>query len=362
MTLPRRMRAARLYGWGDVRVEEVPVPEIGGGEALVRIEACGICGSDALAWYVERKAADGPVVLGHEPVGTVLAVGEGVDGIDVGDRVFVHHHAPCMECAECGRGLWSNCATWRATRLDPGGLAGYARVPAPNVAHDTLVLPDDVDDETATFIEPLATCIRALRRRGGLEPGDGVLIVGLGAMGLLMTALAREYEAGRVLGSDFIADRRDRALRRGAHEAYDPGSDDVAVAVREATGGRGADVVVVCPGTEAAVRAGLDAAAPGGRVVCFTPLAPDVSLTIEPSELYFREVTLTQSYSCGPDETREALALLAGGWIEVRSLITHRVGLEGVTAALERAHGGGEADGGAGRDGGVKTVVFPWGD
>lgn len=344
------MRAARLYAWRDVRVEEVPVPEIGAGEALVRIEACGVCGSDALTWYVDRKAADGPVVLGHEPAGVVESVGEGVENVRVGDRVFVHHHAPCMGCAECRRGLWSNCTVWRSTSLEPGGLAEYARVPAPNLAGDTLVLPDRIDFETATFVEPLATCVRALRRRGRLETGDAVLIVGFGAMGQLMVSLAGEYGARRILGSDFVADRRDRALRRGALAAWDPAATDVADAVREATDGRGADVVVVCPGTPEAVRAGLDAAAPGGRVVCFTPFAPGVELAIEPSDLYFREVSLTHSYSCGPDETREALALLAAGRVEVETLVTHRTGLDGTAHALERAHDSGD---------GMKTVVFP---
>ncbi|HEX7089885.1 MAG TPA: alcohol dehydrogenase catalytic domain-containing protein [Longimicrobiales bacterium] len=345
--IPERMRVARLYRWGDVRVEEAPVPRPGPGEVLVRIEACGVCGTDALVWYVERKA---PAVLGHEPAGVVVEVGDGVESVRAGDRVFVHHHAPCMACAECRRGLWSSCATWRATSLDPGGFAEYARVPAVNVERDTLVLPDGLSFDEAVFIEPLATCIRAVRRQGRLERGDGVLIIGLGAMGLLMVSTARAYGAGAVLGSDFVAGRRDLALRRGAAAAFDPAAEDVAAAVRAQTGGRGADVVVVCPGDARAIRAGLEAAAPGGRVVCFTPLAPGESLALDASPLYFREVTLTQSYSCGPDETREALRLIAAREVEVASLITHRVGLEGVGAALERAKGRGE---------GIKTVVYP---
>ena len=345
--IPERMRVARLYRWGDVRVEEVPVPRPGRGEALVRIEACGVCGTDALVWYVERKA---PAVLGHEPAGVVVAVGDGVASVRVGDRVFVHHHAPCLECAECRRGLWSSCPTWRASSLDPGAFAEYVRVPALNLERDTLVLPDTVSFDQAVFIEPLATCIRAVRRQGRLEPGDAVLVIGLGAMGLLMLSAARAYGAGPVLGSDFVADRRELALRRGADEVYDPGVEDVTSAVRAATHGRGADVVIVCPGDAGAIRAGLAAAAPGGRVVCFTPLSPEEYLEVDLSPLYFREVTLTQSYSCGPDETREALRLIESGEVEVASLITHRGGLEDVAEALERARG--KADG-------IKTVIYP---
>src|SRR5690554_6255307 len=246
------MRVARLYRWGDVRIEEMPVPRPGRGEALVRIEACGVCGTDALVWYVERKA---PAVLGYEPAGVVVAVGHGVESVRPGDRVFVHHHAPCMECAECRRGLWSSCATWRATSLDPGAFAEYVRVPAINLERDTLVLPDAMSFDQAVFIEPLATCIRAVRRQGRLEPGDAVLVIGLGSMGLLMLSTARAYGAGTVLGSDFAADRRDIALRRGADAVYDPGVEDVTSAVRAATQGRGADVVVVCPGDAGAIRA-----------------------------------------------------------------------------------------------------------
>lgn len=350
MSVPREMRVARLYRWGDVRVETAPVPAPGPGEALVRIEACGVCGSDGLVWYVEGKARSAPAVLGHEPVGTVVAVGAGAKRVCVGDRVFVHHHAPCLTCAECRRGLWSNCATWRASRLDPGGFAQFARVPAINLAHDTLPLPDALDFDTAVFIEPLATCIRALRRQGRVGSGDTILVVGLGAMGLLMVQLARAYGAARVFGSDFVADRRERALRQGADAALDPAAVDVAAAVRAGSDGRGADVVLVCPGDAAAIGAGLDAAAPGARVVCFTPLPPDRPLALDQAALYFREITLAQSYSCGPDETRAALALLTDGTLEVRSLVTHRVGLDGVAAALERAAGKGE---------GLKTVVYP---
>src|SRR5690606_7447346 len=188
------------------------------------------------------------------------------------------------------------------------------------------------------------------RRQGRMEPGAAVLVIGFGARGLLLLDTARAYGAGTVVGTDFIADRRDLALRRGADAAFDPGIEDASSAVRAATGGRGADVVVVCPGDPGAIRAGLAAAAPGGRVVCFTPLAPGQMLEVDASPLYFREVTLTQSYSCGPDETREALRLIESGDVEVTSLITHRSGLEGVGEALQRAHGKGE---------GIKTVIYP---
>lgn len=344
--VPETMRVARLHGWGDVRVEEAPVPVPGPGEALVRVESCGVCGSDALEWYVRRKA---PVVLGHEPAGVVAAAGAGVENVRPGDRVFVHHHAPCGQCAECDRGLWSNCRVWRSSRLVPGGFAEYFVAPSVIVTTDMLALPDAMSFDTASFIEPVACCLRAVRRRGTLRPGDHLHIVGLGAMGLVMAGLGRILGAGSITGADFVEQRRTLARDFGAGAVFDPSTDDVPRRVREYGEGRGADVVIVCPGDARAVQAGLDAAAPGGRVVCFTPQPPDVRLDIDQSDLYFREITLTQSYSCGPDETRQALEWLADGSLDPAPLITTVAGLDGVGEAIERAHG----------TDGIKTIIRP---
>jgi L-iditol 2-dehydrogenase len=204
--------------------------------------------------------------------------------------------------------------------------------------------------ETATFIEPAACCLRAVRRQGSVRPDDAVHIVGLGAMGLLMVQLARLEGAGRVTGSDYIAARRTIALQLGADAVFDPASTDVALAVKNAAAGRGADVVLVCPGGGAAIRAGLELAAPGARVVCFTPLPPDEALTVDQNMLYFREITLLQSYSCGPDETRASLQLLAARKLLVDVLVSHRAGLDGVAQALERARGKGDS---------LKTIILP---
>lgn len=331
--LPPTMRVARLYAWGDVRVETEPTPTPGDGEALIRIAACGVCGSDALDWYVERKA---PVVLGHEPAGEVVALGDGVDNLALGDRVFVHHHAPCGRCPACRRRLWSNCPTWRASRLVPGAFAEYACAPAVIVARDTLRLPGDLDFDTATFVEPVACCLRALNRAAPRHD-DSVLVVGLGAMGNLLMRLARLAGVRWTAGSDPVPERRSFAQRAGADQSFDPDLDSIAQAVRDATQGRGADVVIVTPGAPAAVRDAVACAGPGARVVCFTPLPPSRQLDLDWSDMYFREITLTHSYSCGPDETRAALDLLATRRLEVDDLVTARGGLETVADALSRA-------------------------
>lgn len=312
------MRVAVLYDVDDIRIESRPVPALQEGELLVRTHASGICSGDVMGWYVRRKA---PLVLGHEPAGTVAATGPGAPPRDddgrpfaPGDRVFVHHHAPCFACAACARGDYVQCATWRASRIEPGGLAEYFRVPAVNV-RDTLRLPDGVSFVDGSLVEPLACVMKSLRR-GKVRTGDAVLIIGLGVMGLMHVAAAADRGA-RVFGSDFDPARREIAQRLGATVAH---PDGIGTALRAATEGRGADVVICGPGMPGPLRDAFPLAAPGGTVVMFTPLEPGVAFAFDANDLYFRDLTLVASYSCGPDDTREALAAIARGAVTAEKL------------------------------------------
>lgn len=287
------MQAAVLYDVDDIRIEERPVPQIGPGELLVRTHASGICTGDVMAWYVRRKA---PLVLGHEPAGVIAAVGEGVTAFAPGDRVFVHHHAPCFECGACARGDYVQCATWRRTAIEPGGLAEYFRVPRENTG-DTLRLPESVPFVDGSLVEPLACVVKSLRR-SGVRKGDTLHVIGLGVMGL-MHALAAQSMGARVAGTDLIASRLEFAKQLGV-EAVAPDS-----------GYTGADVVICGPGSPQALRDAFAAVAAGGTVVMFTPLEPGTPLTVDANDLYFRDVKLVTSYSCGPDDTKAALALIA---------------------------------------------------
>lgn len=288
-----KMQAAVLYDVDDIRIEQRDIPKIGPGELLVQTRASGICTGDVMGWYVRRKA---PLVLGHEPAGVVAAVGEGVTAFAPGDRVFVHHHAPCFHCRACAREDYVQCATWRKTAIDPGGLAEYFRVPVDNVA-DTLRLPESVSFVDGSLTEPLACVVKSIRRSGLCE-GDTMYVIGLGVMGL-MHALVGQSLGARVAGSDFIEERRAFAQTLGVNTVK-PGEDY-----------GGADVVICGPGSPEALRDAFAAVAPGGTVVMFTPLEPGVPLTLDPNDLYFRDVKLVTSYSCGPDDTRAALDLIA---------------------------------------------------
>src|SRR5689334_6445405 len=176
------MRVVTYYTNDDIQVKDMVVPEIGAGELLVQLRACGICASDVMEWYMRPRA---PLYPGHEPVGVVAATGKGVEQFAVGQHVFLHHHVPCMVCHFCARGSFSQCATFRATRLYPGGLAEYIRVPAQNVLLDVLPLPDELSFEAATLIEPLACCVRGIER-AMIRAGDSVLVLGAGSNGLML--------------------------------------------------------------------------------------------------------------------------------------------------------------------------------
>jgi L-iditol 2-dehydrogenase len=217
------MQVARLYDFGDIRVEQSARPEVGPDDILVRASACGICSGDIMPWYIRRKA---PLVLGHEPVGVVEEAGAAVRGFRPGERVFVHHHAPCFGCAACRRGEYVQCATWRASKITPGGMAEYFLVSAEN-QRDTLRLPDDVADIDGVLVEPAACVVKSIRR-SGLKPGETILVIGLGIMGMMHVKLARHRGAGLVIGADLFETRASRAKVLGADIGLVVSGDDLA--------------------------------------------------------------------------------------------------------------------------------------
>jgi L-iditol 2-dehydrogenase len=340
------VRVARYYGWGDVRLEHMEVPEIGPGEMLVQVRACGLCGSDLMTWYADSKA---PTVLGHEPVGFVSRIGNGVDGFCLGDRVFVHHHVPCFVCHYCRRGNYSCCASFKENGIDPGGFSEYIRVAAPNVALDVLPLPDGLPFEQATLIEPVACAIRGIKR-ARVQRGDSVLVIGAGVSGLLFTQLARLRGADPVIVTDLVDFRLNKALAVGADAGLNPTRDDVQAEVQRLSGRAGPDVVVVTVGSVPVMEEALQLTAKGGTVLLYAPLPPDRTLPVDVCDLLFSEKTLVTTYSCAPDETRAALDLIASGTLKTEGLVTHRFALEGVAEAMRLAAEGGES---------LKVVIVP---
>ena len=322
------MRAAVYQPGGAVVLEERDVPAPGPGEVLVAMRACGICGSDLMRWYVEPRA---PLVLGHEPVGEVVAAGEAVEAPlpEVGARVFVHHHVPCGECELCRRGRDTLCETFKATRIHPGGFSERILVPAENAARDLLVVPESVSDAAATLIEPLACCVRGLRRAEvGRE--TRLLVIGGGQMGLL-TALGGLAAGARVAVAEPLAARRDLATSLGA-AGIEPNPE----AAASALGGR-PTVVMLATGAAAAWELALSAADKGAVVQLFAPSGPGESRAFDVDDVFFRELEIQASYSAGPHDTRFALQLIAGGAVPAERLVTHRFPLERTEEALAAA-------------------------
>jgi L-iditol 2-dehydrogenase len=340
------MRVVEYHANDDVRIVDLPVPDIQPGELLVQLQACGICASDVMEWYMQPRA---PLYPGHEPVGVVVAVGASVQQFTVGQHVFFHHHVPCMVCHFCQRGSFSQCATFRATRLYPGGLAEYVRVPAPNVERDVLPLPDGISFEVATLIEPLACCLRGIDR-AAIQTGDCVCILGAGSNGLMLAQLAQQRGASCVIIADPIAYRRQRALEAGIDVVLDPSVRPLSEQVQAINNGRKPDIVIVTPSKINAMQQGLELTGPGGTLLLFAPPAPDEMLPVTPNRLFFQEITLRTSYSAGPYETRQALELLRYGRIHAETIITHRFELNHAAQAFKMVASPGDA---------LKVVIFP---
>jgi L-iditol 2-dehydrogenase len=331
--IPRSMRVARLDESLAVKVTEMPVPAVGAGEILVRTHACGICTGDIMGWYMRRKA---PLVFGHEPAGVVAAVGSGVEDFRPGDRVFVHHHAPCLACHLCARGEYVQCRTWREGKLVPGGMAEYFAVPSAQVRADTLRLPDEVSFLDAALVEPLACTVKSLRR-ANVRGGERVVVIGLGVMGQLHVVLARHAGASLIVGLDRVPFRLERARQLGAHAVVHVDEQDARAAVADLTNGELADAVIVGPGSIEAMELGVALAGRGATVVLFTASRPEDRLPIAPHDLYFREIRLVPSYSCGPNDTREALDLVTRGIVCGAQVMTHRFPLAQVEEAYRIA-------------------------
>src|SRR5438105_2815740 len=322
------VKAAVYGGPGDLELRDWPEPVAGAGELLVRVRGCGLCGSDILKILSPDTRA--PAVFGHEVVGEVIAVGAAVTRFSVGQRVVVAHHVPCFRCHYCRRGSASMCRAFKRINLDPGGFAEVCRVPAPNVEHATFALPPGMSDETASFVEPLACCLRAVKRSGAVA-GDAALVIGLGSIGCLLSQ-AFALAGTAVFGTDLVAGRR--ALGRAAGARVFDVDAELDAALSEATEGRGADVAMLTAGGGSLLPWVAARLRDGGHVHYFAG-GDGAALPLPLADLYHRELTISSTYSSSPTELREAFDALATGRIRVDGLITHRLPLGELARGVE---------------------------
>jgi L-iditol 2-dehydrogenase len=338
--IPAMMRAAVYRGVNDVRVETIPVPEIGAGEVLVKIHTCGICGTDLKK--IHTGSHDAPRIFGHEMSGTVARVGADVTGFSVGDRVMTYHHIPCGECYYCRKQTFAQCEVYKKVGCTAGfapsggGFAEYIRVMDWIVQRGLVKIPDDIPFEQAAFIEPVNTCYKAIQLLN-LQRDETVLVIGQGSIGILLAALARRTGA-TVLTSDLYPERHAVAAKFDLDHPLDAKSDIVAAA-KSATNGRGADVALVAVGGNALIQLAMDAIRPGGRVMLFASTQHGEA-TFDPAAVCMDEKTLMGSYSASVAIQDDVTQMVFEGYrsgFDLTQLISHRFSLEDVAAAIELA-------------------------
>jgi L-iditol 2-dehydrogenase len=338
--IPKTMRAGVFRDKGVVRVEEVPVPEVSDGEVLIKVSACGICGTDIKKIF--QRYVEPPQILGHELAGTVVAIGRGVTKWRLGDRVMSFHHIPCGECFYCKNRSFSQCKQYKTTGLtggftpNGGGFGEYVKA-MPWVAERGIVaLPDNVSFEEATFIEPINTIVKAVQK-ARVVAGETVLILGCGPIGLQLLMVTQTTGA-RIYSSDPMATRRAKSLKLGALESFDPISGKLVDEIRTRTGGRGADVVLVAVAHPAVVVEALAAARPGGRVLLFAANDPVTKIEFPAAAVGIDEKEILGSYSAAVDIQESAAALVLEKKLPVMEIVTHRFPLARIQEGLDLAN------------------------
>jgi L-iditol 2-dehydrogenase len=358
--IPANMQAAVYRGVNDVRMETVPVPQIGAGELLVRVHTCGVCGTDL------KKIATGshsaPRIFGHETSGVVAAVGSGVRGFQPGDRVVVFHHVPCGDCFYCRSKTFAQCETYKkvgcTAGFEPsgGGFAEYVRVMDWIVRKGSVRIPDNVSFEQACFLEPVNTCMKGIERLG-LKAGETVLVIGQGPIGIILSILAKRalassaFSSGEhkdaqsgdlrsdgslVVTSDLYPQRLTISTSLGLGNTIDASRTDVVKAVRERTEGRGADAAILAVGGNGLIRTAMDAARPGGRVLLFAQTVRGET-TIDPAAVCVDEKTLLGSYSASVELQEDSVRFVMNREMDLERLISHRFSLSCSVEALDLA-------------------------
>ena len=327
--IPATMRAAVYRGSSEISVDEIPVPGIGPGELLIRVESCGICHTDLKK--IEHDLLPPPRVYGHETAGEIAAAGSGVNNFSVGDRVAVFHHIPCGNCFYCERKFYAQCPVYKKVGVTAGfepaggGFGQYVRVMDWIAARGVVKIPDGVSYEVASFVEPVNTCVKAVHMADP-EPGDTVLIQGQGPIGLLFTMLMK-LRGVRTAVTDTIETRLALSRKFGASEAWNPFEVDVAERMKALTSGRGADLVVAATSAPGLVEEAMRASRPGAKILLFAQTSHKERLDLSGADVCVGERTIFGSYSASIDLQEESARLVFSGELPVEQLLSHRVGL-----------------------------------
>ncbi len=335
------MKVAYWYNNKDIRIEEIPTPKPKHHEMLVKVIACGICGSDIVEWYRLPRA---PLIQGHEVGAQVVAVGKSVKKYKPGDRVFIAPKVPCMKCYYCQNGHYPQCSEVKE-RL-PGGFAEYILVPDMLIEKGTYLLPENITYDQSTFIEPLACVVRA-QRLAGVKKGQTVLVIGCGMSGLLHIKLAAT-KGCKIIAADINKKKLDLALQMGAHVAVNA-ADDIATSLMKKTGKK-TDIIILCASADSAVDQAWKCVDKGGVIVLFAVPSPDKKVVVPVNDFWMKEITIITSYYCGPPDIIESMKLIEWDSVTVDDLITHRLPLTDIVKGFQLVTDGRES---------IKVIIKP---
>jgi L-iditol 2-dehydrogenase len=338
-SVPVAMRAAVYRGQSTVSVEEVPTPEIGPGEILIRVEACGVCHTDLKK--VEYDLLPPPRIYGHETAGVVVKTGAGVSKYQPGDRVIAFHHIPCGDCFYCAHKLYAQCAGYKKVGVTAGfepaggGFAQYVRVMDWIVERGVEKIPAGISFEEASLVEPMNTCLKAVNQCDP-QPNETVLVMGQGPIGLMFTLLVAQRGA-RVVATDTIERRLALSRKCGAETSLDPRNSDVAGVLKTMTQGRGADVVFVAVSAKGIVEEAVRYSRPGARIMLFAQTSDKERIELSGASICVGERSLLGSYSASVDIQREGADLIFQRKVPAHLLISHRFPLDRIKDAFHLA-------------------------
>ncbi len=334
------MKAQIFRGVNNLSYEEIPVPTLEADEVLVQVRVVGLCQSDIKK--IRYPLYEPPRIFGHETAGIITAVGDKVKKWEVGQRVAVMHHIPCMRCAYCMNDNFSMCDTYKnivtTAGFTPsgGGFAEYVKVPGHIVENGGLIpIPDDISFEEASFVEPTNCCLKAVKK-AEIAPGKTVLITGAGPIGLMFIMLVK-YFGGKAISTDLLPSRIQKAMEVGAEAAMDARDRNLTTKIQELTNGLGVDVTLLAVPSEKAFFQALDCTRKGGKILFFAEFPDELEIPINPNILYRREIDLMGSYSSSYRLQSLAADIVFNRRIDVKALISNSYSLENLSAAVEQA-------------------------
>lgn len=313
------MKVLKAVDYLKFKVEDWEKPALLPDTAIARLLLFGVCTTDILKWYVKEKV---PAVLGHEVVGEIVEIDKKLKNFRIGDRVFYHHHSPCGFCENCLKKNFTLCEEWKKNSLYPGAMAEFVRIGRYSILNDTLKIPKNLKDEEAIFIEPFACSIRAAKK-GNASPGKKFLQIGLGLNGLLNCLAYKAYGVEKILGIDLDPIRVKLAEKLEVCEAVLADKKNLKAKIKGFFKNQ-PDIVLVGPHSKEAIKFGLEILGEGGTLILYTPSEPELKIQFSPKDLYFKDQTITCSYSCDPFDTRDSLKIILSKFYPFENLITHR--------------------------------------